>query len=62
MFLPQEVIRRKRAGEVLTEQEIRSFIEGVTNKSVSEGQIGALAMAVYFQDMTVNERIALTCV
>lgn len=61
MFLPQEVIRRKREGEVLTEQEIRSFIEGVTNNTVSEGQIGALAMAVYFQDMTVNERIALTC-
>ena len=61
MFLPQEVIRRKREGEVLSEQEIRNFIAGVTDDSVSEGQIGALAMAVYFQGMTINERIALTC-
>ena len=61
MFLPQEVIRRKREGEVLSEQEIRNFIAGVTDDSVSEGQIGALAMAVYFQGMSVKERIALTC-
>ncbi|MBO9496499.1 thymidine phosphorylase [Thalassotalea sp. G20_0] len=61
MFLPQEVIRRKREGEVLSEQEIRSFIAGVTDNSVSEGQIGALTMAVYFQGMNIDERIALTC-
>ena len=61
MFLPQEVIRRKREGEALSEQEIRSFIAGVTDNSVSEGQIGALAMAVYFQGMNIDERIALTC-
>lgn len=61
MFLPQEVIRRKREGEVLSEQEIRHFIAGVTDDSVSEGQIGAFAMAVYFQGMNIEERIALTC-
>lgn len=61
MFLPQEVIRRKREGEVLSEGEIRDFIAGVTDNSVSEGQIGALAMAVYFQGMNIRERIALTC-
>ncbi|WP_067583869.1 thymidine phosphorylase [Endozoicomonas ascidiicola] len=61
MFLPQEVIRRKRQGEVLNDQDIRDFIAGVTNDTVSEGQIGAFAMAVYFQGMDINERIALTC-
>lgn len=61
MFLPQVVIRRKREGEVLSEQEIRDFIAGVTDDSVSEGQIGAFAMAVYFQGMNIEERIALTC-
>lgn len=61
MFLPQEIIRRKREGETLSEQEIRSFIAGVTDNSVSEGQIGAFAMAVYFQGMNVGECIALTC-
>ena len=61
MFLPQEVIRHKREGKVLSEQEIRHFIEGVTNNTVSDGQIGALAMSVYFQGMNINERVALTC-
>ena len=61
MFLPQEIIRHKRDGQELSADEIRAFIQGVTDESVSEGQIAALAMAVYFNDMTMNERIALTC-
>jgi thymidine phosphorylase len=61
MFLPQEIIRNKRDGRELSADEIRFFIQGVANDSVSEGQIAALAMAIYFNDMTMNERIALTC-
>ncbi|MGI9276128.1 MAG: thymidine phosphorylase [Endozoicomonas sp.] len=61
MFLPQEVIRRKREGEVLREEEIREFIQGVTNNTVSEGQVAALAMAIFFQGMNIDERVALTC-
>ncbi|MGL5040042.1 MAG: thymidine phosphorylase [Aeromonas sp.] len=61
MFLPQEIIRKKRNGEALSAQEIQFFIQGITNNSIGEGQIAALAMAVYFQDMTMDERVALTC-
>ena len=61
MFLPQEVIRRKRDGEVLSHEEIRDFILGVTDHSVSEGQVAALAMAVFFQGMNIDERVAMTC-
>ncbi|AMO54474.1 thymidine phosphorylase [Endozoicomonas montiporae] len=61
MFLPQEVIRRKREGDILTADEIRHFVNGVTDNSVSEGQVAALAMAVYFQGMNIDERVALTC-
>ena len=61
MFLPQEIIRHKRDGQELSADEIRAFIQGVTDESVSEGQIAALAMAIYFNDMTMDERIALTC-
>ena len=61
MILPQEIIRRKREGDVLSAGEIASFIAGVTDNSISEGQIGAFAMAVYFQGMNIDERIALTC-
>lgn len=59
-FIPQEVIRRKRDGEILSESDIREFIAGVTDESVSEGQVAAFAMAVFFQGMTLEERIHLT--
>ena len=60
MFLPQEIIRKKRDGHALTDAEIRFFINGVRDNSVSEGQIAALAMTIYFHDMTLPERVALT--
>lgn len=61
MFLPQEVIRRKREGEILAAEEIREFILGVTDNTVSEGQVAAFAMATYFQGMNIEERVAMTC-
>ena len=60
MFLPQEIIRKKRDGGVLTKEEIQFFVKGITDNSVSEGQIAALAMAVYFNDMSMDERVAFT--
>jgi thymidine phosphorylase len=60
VFLPQEIIRKKRDGQPLTEEEIRFFINGVRDNTVSEGQIAALAMTIYFHDMTLQERVALT--
>ncbi|UQY44774.1 thymidine phosphorylase [Mixta hanseatica] len=60
MFLPQEIIRKKRDGHALSEEEIRFFINGVRDNSVSEGQIAALAMTIFFHDMTLPERVALT--
>nr|WP_241199826.1 thymidine phosphorylase [Erwinia billingiae] len=58
--MPQEIIRKKRDGQPLTEEEIRFFINGVRDNTVSEGQIAALAMTIYFHDMTLQERVALT--
>ena len=60
MFLPQEIIRKKRDGQALNEEEIRFFINGVRDNTVSEGQIAALAMTIWFHDMTLPERVALT--
>ncbi|WP_426169491.1 thymidine phosphorylase [Pseudoduganella sp. R-34] len=60
MFLPQEIIRKKRDGGVLSKEEIQFFVKGITDNSVSEGQIAALAMAVFFNDMTMDERVAFT--
>lgn len=60
MFLAQEIIRKKRNGQALTAAEIQFFVNGITTNSVSEGQIAAFGMAVYFNDMNMDERIALT--
>ena len=60
VFLPQEVILKKRNGEVLAKDDIARFIAGFAQGTVSHAQAAAFAMAVYFQDMTINERVALT--
>ncbi|CNE52133.1 thymidine phosphorylase [Yersinia rohdei] len=60
LFLAQEIIRKKRDGHPLNEEEIRFFINGVRDNVVSEGQIAALAMTIYFHDMNMSERVALT--
>jgi len=60
MFLAQELIRRKRDGGELSGEEITWLSQGIGDGSVSEGQIAAFAMAVFFQGMTIEERVALT--
>jgi thymidine phosphorylase len=60
MFIPQEIIRRKRNGEALTQAEIEFFVNGIADNSISEGQIAAFAMATYFKDMNMEESIAIT--
>lgn len=59
-LLPQEIIRRKRDGKPLTAEEIAGFVHGLTSGAVSEGQVAALAMAVYFNGMSRDEAVALT--
>ncbi len=59
-YLPQEIIRRKRDGATLSADEIAFMIRGLTDGSISEGQVAAFAMAVFFQGMTMDERVALT--
>jgi thymidine phosphorylase len=60
MFLPQEIIRKKRDGQALSKEDIAGFVRGITEGSVTEGQVAAFAMAVYFNDMSVDERVAFT--
>lgn len=59
-FLPQEIIRKKRDRHPLSDDEVKFFVRGITDGSISEGQIAAFAMAVFFNGMSMNERIALT--
>ncbi len=59
-MLPQEIIRRKRDGVALSSAEIQFFVRGITDGSIGEGQVAALAMAVFFNDMNMAERVAFT--
>lgn len=55
-----DVIEKKRDGKALTKEEIQFFIEGYTNGDIPDYQASALLMAIYFQDMTEEERANLT--
>jgi thymidine phosphorylase len=59
-MLPAELIRRKREGGELTAGEIEQLVTGITDGSVSDAQVGALAMAIVWRDMSAAERVALT--
>ena len=59
-FFPQEIIRKKRDGGTLGEDEIAFFVRGLTDGAISEGQVAAFAMAVFFRGMSMDERTALT--
>ena len=59
-MLTAELIRRKRDGGELSAGEIEQLVAGITDGSVSDAQVGALAMAIVWRDMTASERVALT--
>lgn len=59
-MLPQEIIRAKRDGQELTREDVRDFISGLTAGTISEGQVAAFAMAVFFKGMSAEEAVGLT--
>ncbi|MCA9649078.1 MAG: thymidine phosphorylase [Myxococcales bacterium] len=59
-FLPQEIIRKVRDHVALSEAEIRFFVEALHDGRLSEGQVAAFAMAVFFTGLSKPECVALT--
>lgn len=59
MHIPS-LIERKRDGGALTSEEIHAIIRAFTSGDMPEYQMSALAMAIYFRDMTPEETAALT--
>jgi pyrimidine-nucleoside phosphorylase len=55
-----DVIEKKRDGLELTKEEIQFVVEGYTKGDIPEYQMSALAMAIFFKDMTTEERAQLT--
>ena len=59
-MLTAELIRRKRDGYELSADEISQLVRGIADGTVTDAQVGALAMAIVWRGMTAAERIALT--
>jgi thymidine phosphorylase len=57
---PADLIRHKRDGGILSAQELDALVAGIVDGSMSDGQVAAFAMAVYFRGMTWEECAALT--
>ncbi|MGR3742361.1 pyrimidine-nucleoside phosphorylase [Companilactobacillus sp. DQM5] len=55
-----DVIQKKRDKKELTKEEIEFFVNGYTDGSIPDYQASALLMSIYFNDMTDDERAALT--
>lgn len=55
-----DIIEKKRDGKELSQEEIKFFINGYTKEEIPDYQVSALLMAIYFQDMTKEERANLT--
>jgi len=60
LFLPQEVIRKKRDGCTLTNRNVSDFVRAMASGSIADSQIAAFAMTVYFNGMSPKECAALT--
>src|SRR5919202_1164953 len=57
---PQDIISRKRDGAPLADEEIESFVRGVTDGSFADYQSAALLMAIFLRGMDEREQRTLT--
>ena len=55
-----DLIEKKQQGFALTKEEIEFMIAGFTDGTIPDYQMSAMAMAIYFQDMSDEERSYLT--
>lgn len=55
-----DLIKKKRDGNILTEEEIEFFLKGYVNGEIPDYQAAALLMAIYFKGMTTKETADFT--
>jgi pyrimidine-nucleoside phosphorylase len=60
VFFPAEIIKAKRNGRELTEEEISFFITGYTKGEIPDYQMSALLMAIFFKSLSHRETLYLT--
>jgi pyrimidine-nucleoside phosphorylase len=57
---PQEIIAAKRDGKILSEAQIKTFVDGVCDGSWADYQISALIMAMFIRGLDQDEQSDLT--
>lgn len=55
-----DLIEKKKQGQELSREELEYIVNGFTNGQIPDYQMSAFLMAVYFQDMTMEETVNLT--
>jgi thymidine phosphorylase len=55
-----DVIRKKRDGEELSDDEIQFFVDGLADNSLPAEQVSSLAMAIFLNSMSFEEASKLT--
>ncbi|XP_073336596.1 thymidine phosphorylase [Pagrus major] len=55
-----ELIKKKRDGGALSDEDVKTFIQAVTNKTIQDAQIGAMLMAIWQKGMINSETETLT--
>ncbi|MBP8990371.1 MAG: thymidine phosphorylase [Spirochaetes bacterium] len=55
-----EILRKKRDGKILSEKEMKFFIDSVSHKTIPDYQISAFLMAVFFQGLNFDETSLMT--
>ena len=59
-MFPQEIIRKKRDKQKLSNDEIKFFIEGLTKGEIAYSQAAALTMAIFLNGLDKEEIVSLT--
>jgi thymidine phosphorylase len=55
-----DIIRCKRDGGTLSDEQIRFFVDGLADESLPAEQVSALAMAIFLNSMSFDEAATLT--
>lgn len=59
-MIPAQIIAQKRDGDELSDEVIGEFMRSYTDGELPDYQMSAMAMAIYFQGMSMRETVALT--
>lgn len=59
-MIPQEIIRKTRNHQKLTDEEIKFFIQGMSKGEIADIQAASFSMAVFLNGLSEDETLALT--